>query len=145
MGTGKGNLYRHTFGEYNNADSEIVSNKEEAKDLYDDDISSADRNAEYVKEKYGLNENGYFAEKGKNCRVYKSDDPIRDSIDFYQKFGRGGETKNLSNGKGTITTLDDGTIIVHRIITSTEGSPAVSINIKSPCSIKTQKIHFIKE
>ena len=53
----------------------------------------------------------------------------------------------MSNGKGYITELKDGTIISYREVTSTEGSPAVEINIKKSTDtggVKKQKIHFEK-
>lgn len=53
----------------------------------------------------------------------------------------------MNNGKGFITELKDGTIISYREITSTEGSPAVEINIKKSTDtggVKKQKIHFEK-
>lgn len=43
-----------------------------------------------------------------------------------------------------MTILDDGTRIVHRLITSTKGSPAIEITISGSPLVKDQKIHFIK-
>lgn len=107
--------------------------------------SSIASNANAMKEQYPLTKQFYFGEKGKNCRVITSASPETTSIDFYRKLGKGGITKPLSNGKGTITTLGDGTRIVHRIITSTKGSPAVEISISGSPKVKNQKIHFILE
>lgn len=107
--------------------------------------SSIASNANAMKEQYPLTKSGYFVEKGKNYRVITSASPETTSIDFYRKLGKGGITKPLSNGKGTITTLGDGTRIVHRIITSTKGSPAVEISISGSPKVKNQKIHFILE
>jgi len=107
--------------------------------------SSIAENSNAMKQKYPLTKSGYFGEKGKNCRIIASSSPKETSIDFYKKLGTGGITKPLSNGKGTITTLGDGTRIVHRIITSTKDSPAVEISISGSPEIKNQKIHFILE
>lgn len=107
--------------------------------------SSIASNANAMKKQYPLAKSGYFGEKGKNCRVITSASPETTSIDFYRKLGKGGITKPLSNGKGTITTLGDGTRIVHRIITSTKGSPAVEISISGSPKVKNQKIRFILE
>lgn len=88
---------------------------------------------------------GYFGEKGKNCRIIKCKDPIETSKDFYFKIGLNGKSDMLPNGKGTKTVLGDGTRIVHRIITSTKGSPAIEIFVSASERIKNQKIHFLKE
>lgn len=68
---------------------------------------------------------------------------INTSIDFYKKIGKGGTTTDLPHGKGTKTTLNDGTVIVHRLITGTKGSPAVEITVSGTAKIKNQKIHFV--
>ena len=107
--------------------------------------SSVDLNAKRMSNDYPLTSNGYFEEKGKNVRVIKTSNPERTSKDFYHKLGLGGKTEPLKNGHGTRTTLDDGTIIVHRLITSTAGSPAVDIKVIHPKVVKSQKVHFIKE
>lgn len=106
--------------------------------------STIEGNAEKMKKDYPY-KNGKFGEKGKNAQLIKSNDPEGTSVDFYKKLGAGGKTEPLPNGYGTMTTLDDGTVITHRINTSTPNSPAVDINVSNSPVIKTQKIHFIKE
>ena len=107
--------------------------------------STIEKNAELVKEKFGLDDQGMFCKTTKRTQVYASKNPIEDSIEFYEKIGTGGLRKELDNGKGSLTILDDNTYITHRIITKTPDSPAVSINVQSDSPIKTQKIHFIFE
>ena len=107
--------------------------------------SNVDDNAEAMKDFYPLTANGYFGEKGKNTRVIKTPTPEATSVDFYQRLGEGGRTEMLSNGKGTKTILDDGTIIVHRLVTTTPNSPAVDIKVIHSSTVKKQKVHFIKE
>ncbi len=102
-------------------------------------------NANAMKTTYPLNKNGYFSEKGKNCRVIKSKDPIATSKDFYNKIAKGGKELSLSNKHGVMTVLPDKTRIVYRIITSTKGSPAIEITVTSSTMVKKQKIHFISE
>ena len=54
----------------------------------------------------------------------------------------------MSNGKGEVAKMKDGTIISYREVTSSDGTPAVEINISNsndPADVKKQKIHFIKE
>ena len=95
--------------------------------------------------------NGYFGEKGKAKKDFYSQietsNPIEESKKFYDTIAYGGIEKPMSNGKGYITELKDGTIISYREVTSTEGSPAVEINIKKSTDtggVKKQKIHFEK-
>lgn len=58
------------------------------------------------------------------------------------------ESKKLSNGKGKVTKMRDGSIISYRPISSSDGSPAIDINIRKSRNsggIKQQKIHFVKK
>ncbi len=102
-------------------------------------------NAMDVAKKYTLNDSGYFGEKGKNCRIIKSNDPVKTSADFYKEISQGGIEEPLSNGKGMQTVFSDDSRVVYRIETSTPDSPAVNIKVVSSGKIKTQKIHFVKE
>lgn len=107
-------------------------------------ITSVSDNAKSVAKKYNLGKNGYFGTKGKNTRVFKSNDPIKSSADFYKKISKGGSERILPNGKGVQTTFSDKSSVVYRVITKTANSPAVEITVKTPGKIKPQKIHFIK-
>ena len=54
----------------------------------------------------------------------------------------------MSNGKGTIAKLADGTIVSYRKVSSSDVTSAVDINIKKSKEsggVKQQKIHFVKE
>ena len=106
--------------------------------------TSISDNIESVAKKYNLNEKGLFGEQGKNTRIFKCDDPIESSNDFYQRISNGGKHTALPNGKGVQTVFDDGTRIVYRIKTSTPGSPAVQISVTVYQGVKNQKIHFLK-
>lgn len=104
-----------------------------------------------IKASYEYN-NGYFGKIGKsrmaNIRQIDCSDPISESKEFYDNLTNGGIEEILPNGKGVMTLMKDGTVITYRVITSTEGSPAVDINIKKSSGtggIKKQKIHFEKE
>ncbi len=107
-------------------------------------MSSVADNAKSVAKKYNLSKSGLFGEAGKNCRVFKSNDPIKSSADFYKKISKGGKEKQLSNGKGIQAVFDDGSRVVYRVKTSTPNSPAIDISISIFSGIKKQKIHFIK-
>ena len=53
----------------------------------------------------------------------------------------------MNNGKGVYTKMKDGSILSYREVSSSDGSPAVEINIKQSTDhgdIKYQKIHFVK-
>ena len=106
-------------------------------------ITSVADNAKSVAKKYNLGKNGYFGTKGKNTRVFKSNDPIKSSADFYKKISKGGSERILPNGKGVQTTFFDKSSVVYRVITKTPNRPAVEITVKTPGKIKPQKIHFI--
>lgn len=94
--------------------------------------------------------NGYFGDKGGGrdfVRNIKSDDPLATAKDFYDKAAHGGLEYEMDNGKGVYTKMRDGTILSFREVSSSDGSPAVEINIKKSDDhgdIKYQKIHFVK-
>jgi len=94
--------------------------------------------------------NGYFGEKGQGrnfVRNITSSDPIKTAQDFYDKAAHGGIEHLLENEKGQYTKMKDGTILSYREVSSSDGTPAVEINIKKSTEhgdIKYQKIHFVK-
>lgn len=138
MGSG----YRGNFG--NTQGSKLFLHKIVEKKI----ITSPNRNLNSLKEKYNFNkENGKFGTKDKNCQVIKCKDPCAESQEFYDKISVGGVKSELSNGKGMRTDFEDGSVVTHRLITSTQDSPAVDIKIVAYKNgkISTQKIHFIKE
>ena len=53
------------------------------------------------------------------------------------------------NGKGYRVSMKDGSIITYREVSSSDGSPAVDINITSSSDdtggVRTQKIHFVRK
>ena len=143
MGSGLSSQYSNTTG---SKGTDVISQKSrrERKVRAGSCGSNITDNAELVREKFGVSEDGFFAQKTKRAQIYESADPVSDSIEFYRKLGRGGQEKELSNGHGTMIILDDDTVITHRLVTKTPNSPAVNINIESKNTyIKTQKIHFI--
>ena len=107
-------------------------------------ITSVCDNAESVAKKYNLNKSGFFGEESRHCRIYKCDDPVKESAEFYKKISKGGFEEPLKNGKGVQTYFDDHSNVVYRVVTKTPDSPAVNINITTPGKLRTQKIHFIK-
>ena len=54
----------------------------------------------------------------------------------------------MSNGKGTIAKLADGTIVSYRKVSLSDVTPTVDINTKKSKEsggVKQQKIYFVKE
>lgn len=110
-----------------------------------------------VSKDYPINASGYFGTKGdssdNSVRHITSEDPTSTAKDFYDKLAYGGIESNITNKKtgkviGKKTTMKDGTIITSREVSSSDGSPAVDINIQksnAPAGISGQKIHFVKE
>ena len=94
--------------------------------------------------------NGYFGEHGQGrdfVRNIKCADPVSVAKDFYDTAAHGGKEQEMDNGKGYITKMKDGSILSFREVSSSDGSPAVEINIKHSSDhggIKYQKIHFVK-
>lgn len=100
--------------------------------------------------------NGLFGEKGRsrnaNIRNIASDDPSTTAKEFYDSIAYGGiETvlidKKTGNPKGMTTKMADGSIITWREVSTSDGSPAVDINIERSSDtnvVQQQKIHFVK-
>ena len=112
---------------------------------------SIGENLTKIRENY-LFSNGLFGSRGNSSREstrhIESKNPALTSKDFYDKLAYGGIEMNLPNGKGKITKMEDGSIISYRIVSSSDGSPAVDINIRKSRDsggIKQQKIHFVKK
>ena len=94
---------------------------------------------------------GYFGDKGEGrsfTRNIASENPSETAKDFFDKAAYGGLVQHMSNGKGKLVKMKDGSIVSHREISTSDGSPAVEINItrsEGSGGIKKQKIHFVKE
>jgi len=107
-----------------------------------------------MKDKYSY-KNGFFGEKGdskdSSIRHIYSDDPSETAKEFYDDLAYGGVEKTLyykdGSVKGYQTHMADGTIINWRKVSSSDGSPAVDIDVQysnEHGDIVTQKIHFVK-
>ena len=65
----------------------------------------------------------------------------------YDKLAYGGK-EQIVNDNMRITHMADGTVITMRKVSSSDGTPAVDINIeksRGSGGVKSQKIHFVKE
>lgn len=103
---------------------------------------------------FTLQPSGFFGEPGQsknNVRVRNitSADAVVTSQRFYalaceQAVSIGDIRGPGGEHKGYLARMRDGTIISYRWSSSSDGSPAVDINIQSAGSVKRQKIHFIQ-
>ncbi len=105
-----------------------------------------------ISKTYSPTSEGFFGKIGKagvgKIRQIDVDDVLSESKKFYDTIAYGGIETTLPEGNGVRTELRDGTIIVYREITSTDGSPAVEINVRKSsdrCGLKFHKIHFEKK
>jgi hypothetical protein len=101
-----------------------------------------------MKSSYGF-ENGYFGKNdGKSnnkVRTITTNNPEDTAREFFNRISYGGI--DVSKDGVTMTQTHDGSIITFRLKTSSDGSPAVDINIEystHAAGIKRQKIHFAK-
>lgn len=115
-----------------------------------DSWQSVGDNLSDLKDNYDYRD-GYFGDpsspKKPRVRHIESDDPVSTARDFYDRATQGGIEEPLPNGKGVKTTMSDGTVITMREVSSSDGSPAVDINISDSSDsggIKGQKIHFVQ-
>ena len=96
-----------------------------------------------------LNRAGYFGDKGSRktsprVRVVKCSDPAKTAYEFQSKTIRGFTSMTTIDGKGYVVKLKDGTKISYRMISTSDGSPAIELTIKGLERVKDQKIHFVK-
>ena len=83
-------------------------------------------------------------EKSKGVRCIYSSDPMADSLELFERLGRGAKDDDTFKVEGgTRRFLGDGTHLVHRSHTSTPDSPAVEIREPGTDKVKDQKVHFI--
>lgn len=113
---------------------------------YSSQSSTLSSNIKDLGIKYPLNSEGKFGKpgSGKNTQQVSSKDPLATGHEFFKKLSAGGKTKDLANGKGKITTFPDKSTIVYRPVSTSDGSPALSIIVKGPSGLD-YKIHFVKE
>lgn len=97
-------------------------------------------------------ENGRFGvsspSTGNKTRNIESTDPVSTAKDFYNKIALGGIEQTFNNGNLKVTRMADGTHVTWRLISHSDGTPVVDINIDHSShtgGIKEQKIHFVEE
>ena len=105
---------------------------------------TVDYNARKMRKKYPMTKGGYFGVAGENKRVIYSNNQYADSKKFYNRMGKGGTEKPLSNAHGIKRIMKDGGVVSYREKTSTKDSPAVDFG-KMKGKVKNQRVHFIKK
>ena len=107
-----------------------------------------EQNAELANELFRITEAGNFGDGGKSkgVRCIYGSDPMADSLELFERLGRGAKDDDTFMVEGgTLRWLADRTSIVHRSFTSTPDSPAVEIGNPGTDKVRQQKIHFIYE
>lgn len=85
---------------------------------------------------------------GNVTRNIASTDPISTARDFYDKIALGGIEQSYNNRQRKVTRMADGTHVTWRLISHSDGTSVVEINIEHSThtgGIKNQKIHFVEE
>lgn len=104
--------------------------------------------------KFRITENGYFGQKsGDSSKVRQiiTSDPLKEAFRFTQLASDVPvrcatiTDKITGNVKGMKYQMRDGSHVVFRYYSTSDGSPAVSLNVVGNQRIKSQKIHFIKK
>ena len=99
-------------------------------------------NIEALKSSFGYPDGlDWGLRKGKRLTSIEADDPVATATMFAGIASRGFVTE-VVNDKGYRRALADGTIVGLRIVTSSEGIPAVDLNIVGENHVR--KIHFYK-
>ena len=104
-----------------------------------------DQNVPDLKKIVNLSEKGYFGKKGSSARIRRveSDDPVALFSEFFATATLGAIDSKI-DGKAVVRKMKCGTIVTGRITSSSDGSPAIDLNIVNSKYAKSQKLHFIK-
>jgi hypothetical protein len=78
------------------------------------------------------------------ARIIESPDPIATAERFFRLAAEGG-TMRTDKPNIKVAELKDGSFITFRVVSSSDGTPAVDLNLTPPTYVKTRKIHFTKE
>ena len=97
---------------------------------------------------FPLTPDGLFGTPGRNngVRHIVSTDPIATSIRFYGLLSEGGTVLRQTE-KIVVRRMGDDAFVTWRLVSSSDGSPAVDINMSRVVGgiVRTHKIHFTKE
>ena len=97
---------------------------------------------------FPITKGGYFGEHGLgrgHTRNIVSKEPGRTASEFASLASRGFVSAVPIEGKGIVYRMRDGSVISHRLFSSSEDtSPVVELKVKNTSGVKSQKIHFVK-
>jgi hypothetical protein len=114
--------------------------------IYNSVISSDNTSSSSSATRYPANEDGYFGNKGQSSssKVRNMNGGDKAAQDFFNEKTQGYVSEKLIENipGGKVRLLPDGTNITYRPSSSSDGTPAVSIN--GGTTYKPQKIHFIE-
>lgn len=101
------------------------------------------QNLDRLLKKFPSDKQGRLGTKGRNkARLISTENPSTTAESIYSALNSGGNESALPNGKGRITVFPDGSRVIHRPVSSSDGSPVVEINVTGPNG-SSYKIHFI--
>lgn len=86
---------------------------------------------------------GRLGSRGKNkVRLIVAKNPSKAAKEVFSALKVGGTESKLENGKGQKAVFKDGSRVVFRPVSSSDGSPAVEIIVTQPNRV-SYKIHFV--
>ncbi len=111
---------------------------------YSASTGSLSANIKELSSKYPLSPSGRFGVPGKSAiarRMYV-DNPEKTARDFFEKLSRGGNPGKTKSGD-VMKTFPDGSRVVFRPSSHSDGSPTIDINHKGPGN-RPYKVHFVE-
>lgn len=114
---------------------------------YSSSPSTLTSNIKDLRGLYPVDSQGRFGTPGRGQDVQHiiSKDPMATGKLFFERLSPGGRIKDLTNGKGKISTFRNGSSVVFRPKSSSDGTPALSIVHIGSSKSDEYKIHFIQE
>lgn len=101
-----------------------------------------------LEKQFKISRSGYFGVEGsgKKVRLIVSADPYATATEFWRILTRNQRITPLENGRGWRVDFPDQSTAVYRRLTSTDGSPAVTLTIETNGLgvARFQRIHFTK-
>ena len=97
--------------------------------------------------KFPVDGRGLFGTKGRgrgNVRNIASSNPARKAAEFVGIAATQYVSARPIPGKGTVYRMRDGGYVTYRLVSTSDGSPVVELNVNGIRGVKNQKIHFTK-
>jgi hypothetical protein len=112
-----------------------------------DNGSQLERNIRGLESRFPRSKSGYFGEPGasRDVRRIRSKNPRKAAENFFRSARRGSEKVEKIKPGVQRAKFRDGSHVVYRKSSSSDGSPVVEIITRNSRGLKRQKIHFIEE